>query len=148
MQNLILYFSGQNDGPGKPGGWGYHVRTEQNQEVLKGFGFIHAGPTVTCNTAEWLALQQGIERLTQQPLTFETLTVRGNSQLVIKQISLEWRVKKAHHAPFFANVSYWVQQLNVQEVLYEWIPQGKNERAIALSNQGRRSEKQGLLAVL
>lgn len=101
--DYILTFDGGADpNPGKAYG-SYHLKTRKGRERLE--SRIAFGDYLTNNQAEYLALTRGLEDLV---LTIEkagkrpedyTVEIWGDSQLVIKQLSGQWKVKDEKIVP-------------------------------------------------
>jgi ribonuclease HI len=125
--DYVLYFDGCSKGNPGPGGAGA-VLYYKGQEIWGASKFV--GIRSTNNSAEYggliLGLQEAIVREIRE------LTVRGDSQLVIKQMRGEYQVKsqkllELHQsakslAEYFKNISY------------EHVYRDKNKRADELSN--------------
>lgn len=86
----------------------------------------------TNNVAEYVGAIQALERL--HGLGYSgTVEVRGDSQLVIRQMLGEYEVKAEHLRPYHD----WLAQLarRFSSVRWEWVPRERNQRADALSKQ-------------
>lgn len=82
----------------------------------------------TNNTAEYLAVTKGLEAAIR--LHWKDLLVLSDSQLIVRQLSGEYKVKKKHLANLNARVKSLVRQLDSVE--FEWINREKNLAGIAL----------------
>jgi ribonuclease HI len=92
---LIVEFDGGSRGNPGPAGFGVVVRSADDGTALVTSGrFIG---TATNNVAEWRGLIYGLERARE--LGARELVVRGDSQLVIRQMKGEYRVKQPHLKP-------------------------------------------------
>lgn len=107
--DYVLTFDGGADpNPGR--GYGsYHLRTRAGRERLE--SRIQFGDNITNNQAEYLALLHGlrdlletIERAGKQPANY-TVDIYGDSQLVIKQLRGEYKVKDEKMLPLYRDVS-------------------------------------------
>lgn len=85
------------------------------------------------NVGEYFALIKGLEYLLNNNLENENITVLGDSNLVIKQMSNQWRIKKG---------IYYEQALICEKLIhkfpslrFEWIPREENEWADFLSKK-------------
>ncbi|MEA2639220.1 MAG: ribonuclease [Chloroflexota bacterium] len=82
------------------------------------------GSPVTNNEAEYLALIHGLEdavaTLTKQGIAPEaaTVDVRGDSQLVLRQVGGEWKVRQPHLRPLHERATALVGQLG--SVALQW----------------------------
>jgi len=66
--------------------------------VEYGYGVIGRGPGVTCNVAEWGALQRALEAVCDRE--FDRLLIHGDSLLVINQLTGYWRTHAEHLRPY------------------------------------------------
>ncbi|MCX9025299.1 MAG: ribonuclease HI family protein [Candidatus Methanoperedens sp.] len=84
----------------------------------------------TNNIAEWSALIEGLKLAAAHGCM--ELEVRGDSQLVIKQISGQYRVKSDNLIPLFNEAKKLCG--NFKEIDFKWIKREDNARTDALSN--------------
>ncbi|MGA8663685.1 MAG: ribonuclease HI [Thermoplasmata archaeon] len=86
----------------------------------------------TNNVAEYAGAIQALYRLHGLGYT-GPVEVRGDSQLVIRQMTGEYEVKAEHLRPYHE----WLTQLagKFSSVSWEWVPREQNQRADALSKQ-------------
>ena len=84
----------------------------------------------TNNIAEWSALIEGLKLATAHGC--RELEVRGDSQLVIKQISGQYRVKSENLIPLFNEAKKLCG--NFKEIDFKWINREENARTDTLSN--------------
>jgi ribonuclease HI len=89
----------------------------------------HIGVT-TNNVAEYRALIAGLEAAA--PLRARIVHVRADSQLVIKQLRGEYRVKHANLRPLYAEARALLR--SYQEVDLQHVPRAQNTEADALVN--------------
>lgn len=130
---VILCFDGACE-PRNPGGWatyGYVIR--QNGQVLtQGKGCVGHGCGMTNNVAEYAGLIAGL----QQVLDLNQagpIEVRGDSQLVINQVSGRWACRAANLQPFRQQALDLARQIG--DVAWRWVPREQNTEADALSKQ-------------
>ncbi len=134
-----LYFDGLCE-PKNPGGvatYGFIIKDENGNVVCKGKGLVGAGmfgDDVTNNVAEYTALIEGLRCFRERGLN-GPLVVRGDSQLVIRQLRGEYKVKSPRMKPLFEKVKELVKGL---DVTFEWVPREKNVEADALSREAFR----------
>jgi ribonuclease HI len=103
VYDYVLTFDGGADpNPGKAYG-SYHIKTRKGRERLE--SRIQFGDNMTNNQAEYLAMLHGLEDLVRtiekagkRPEDY-SVDVWGDSQLVIKQVRGEWKVKDAKIMP-------------------------------------------------
>lgn len=128
---IILYFDGGIKG-GNPGGaptYGW-VLEQDGVTVAEGNGLAQ-GPR-TNNVAEWAGLIAGLRALAERGI--EDAEVRGDSELVINQMTGVYRCKAAHLRAFYDEA----QRLRARHV-FRWVPRELNKRADELA--GRKIEK-------
>lgn len=125
---FALYFDGACE-PKNPGGvatYGWALM-DDSQVVSQDYGFVLEGPGATNNMAEWTALVRGVEAAA----TFNPsmLVIRGDSQLVVKQLRGDWSIHAEHLAKYRARA---VAALSCPWRV-EWIPREQNGLADSLS---------------
>lgn len=145
MAKIILYFDGACE-PFNPGGnigCGYYSHYEQTPQVriFEGSWFVGKSPLNSNNVAEYLALCLGLEKLLKLNLNNEPLLVKGDSQLVIKQMSGEWRIKDGLYRDQALSAQKLVSQFS--NIRFMWIARELNAEADKLSklkieNNGER----------
>lgn len=96
----------------------------------KKYTFSQAVGEKTNNQAEYLALIAGMEKARE--LGVKELTVRGDSQLVIRQMEGKYRVKNPNVKPLFEKAKE--IERHFDRITYEWIPREKNKEADSLAN--------------
>jgi ribonuclease HI len=100
----LTFDGGADPNPGK--GYGsYHLRTRKGKERLE--SRIQFGDYVTNNQAEYTALLRGlsdlvntIEKHGKQPENY-SVQIFGDSDLVIRQLRGDWKVKDPKLVPLF-----------------------------------------------
>lgn len=105
-----------------------HVEDEDGAEVAALYGFL--GHT-TNNVAEYAALLALLEHAAT--LAPRRLRVRSDSQLLIRQMLGEYRVKDARLKVLYAEAKRLAARLNVIE--FEHVPREENRDADALANR-------------
>ncbi len=85
----------------------------------------------TNNIAEWKALIEGLKLAKAHGC--RELEVRGDSQLIIKQISGEFRVKSDNLVPLFAEAKELCKSF--EELRFKWVRREENSYTDALSNK-------------
>ena len=134
MTDYILYTDGGSRGNPGPSGIGF---------VLK-HGFVKScdgGAPIgeaTNNVAEYEALIWGLENALALKVT--QLEVRMDSELLVKQIKGEYRVKNAALKPLFLDAFNLSQQFELCEFIH--IPREENEEADALANEAMDAQEQ------
>jgi ribonuclease HI len=91
----------------------------------------------TNNIAEWSALIEGLKLAMAHGC--RELEVRGDSQLVIKQMSGQYRVKSDNLIPLFNEARK--LRGNFKEIDFKWIKREDNARTDTLSNDALDMKK-------
>ena len=125
-----IHFDGAAKGNPGPAGYGFVIEFE-NRRVIQGYGYI--GET-TNNVAEYHGL---IEALTcAHRLGAKSIRVFSDSQLVVKQLSGEYRVKADHLKELHARA---LRLLNhFEEAHIEFVERERNKEADRLANEAIR----------
>jgi ribonuclease HI len=131
--NYIIYTDGGARGNPGPAGIGF-VITEGSTTLKRGYAYI--GET-TNNQAEYEALVwalKGLDSLILEEDREETyVEVRMDSELVIKQLRHEYKVKDAGLKKQFAKVSEQISKF--PNITFKHIPREQNAEADALANE-------------
>jgi ribonuclease HI len=114
-----------NPGPAASGA----VLIGQDGEILREVGEFLG--TATNNVAEWTALEIGLQAALEHGI--RRLAVRLDSELVVKQLSGEYRVKHPGLQPFYRRVGALIRKF--EEVDVRHVPRKQNKLADALVNQ-------------
>jgi ribonuclease HI len=131
---ILLHFDGLcHRNPGGVGTYGFVVH-EDGRKIHEGWGLVAL--RCTNNIAEYTALVRGLEYLVERSRTADPVLVRGDSELVIRQMNGEYRVKSPHLAPLFARA----RELSVRftSLRFEHVPREQNAEADALTNRAFR----------
>lgn len=146
MSIWLLHFDGLCEpNPGGVLAWGWTLRTSA-KEILSDSFYIPAAPANTSNIAEYCALGCGLKRLaqvltTEGPWGCDGIEVRGDSKLVIQQVSGKWKCKAPHLAKLrdrCAELIAQVKKLSGHAPKLVWIPREQNGAADALSRKAYR----------
>lgn len=87
----------------------------------------------TNNVAEYVALVRALEWLIQSNLQSEKIEIRSDSQLVVNQLTGNYKVRAKRIIPLYTKV---MQLKSVfHEVQIQWIPREKNTEADILTNK-------------
>jgi len=127
----ILCFDGCSKGNPGPGGAGA-VLYKNNQEIWSESKFV--GPYVTNNFAEYTGLLLGLEHISKEKKEIQTLLVRGDSQLVIKQMRGEYKVNSTNLIDLHRLAKHYAN--TIIDIDFEHVGRDSHERADALSNEG------------
>ena len=123
-----LFFDGasrQNPGPSSCGGVIYDSSGDELTTYSKYIG------TTTNNIAEYNALLIGVQRC--KALNIKNVKVFGDSNLVIKQINGEWRVKNPGLRPLHKQIKE-IEPF-FTKISYEHVYRKYNKRADELANE-------------
>ncbi len=115
--------------PGGTASWGFVLFNSDGDLVAQGAGVVGTGPGMTNNVAEWAAVEEGVRRFREMGLN-GALAIRGDSQLVVKQLGGEWRCKKPHLEAARDRV---LALLDGIAWAVEWVPREENQLADELS---------------
>jgi ribonuclease HI len=132
MEKITLNFDGSCE-PINPGGrMGFGVFITQNGKVLHEEGiFAEASPLNSNNVAEYMALCNGLQWLVDNGYSEAPIDVAGDSMLVIKQLSGEWRAKGGMYYSAFTKACQLRDQFT--NISFRWIGRDKNAEADARS---------------
>lgn len=125
--SFYLYTDGASKGnPGKSGGGAVIVDENMNEvaSAHENFGIS------TNNIAEYRALLLGLRLCVEHNIPFEHLTVRLDSELIVKQLNGIYKVKHANLKPLYDQVK-WYKYARIEHVYRE-----DNKRADYLANVG------------
>jgi ribonuclease HI len=129
-----LYFDGCSKGnPGRAGA-GAVSYNHEGSEVFAESVFV--GYRATNNEAEYTGLILGLTEALKRGITTELL-VRGDSQLVIRQMQGKYKVNSSKLAPLHQCATALASQF--EKIEFEHVYRDNNKRADALSNRGETS---------
>lgn len=124
----VLYTDGASrNNPGPSGGGAVLLGSDESRidQTRQYFG-----ANLTNNAAEYRALLMGLELV---PDDCETLVVRMDSELIIKQLQGEYAVRSENLKPYYKQVRSGLE--NIPRVVLEAVPREKNEAADRLANR-------------
>jgi ribonuclease HI len=130
MESFIytLYFDGCSKGnPGKAGA-GYVIYKETDEIAYKS---VYVGDKETNNKAEYSGLYEGLLCAIENNIT--RLHVKGDSNLVIKQMKGEYKVKSENILRIYQDTHKLCEQF--EEITFEHVYRKDNQRADHLANQ-------------
>lgn len=121
-----LYFDGAAEpfNPGAVASYGYVIR-QGPKAISIGRGVAKIGQGATNNVAEYTALMKGLEDVLKCMVPGENVVVRGDSQLVIRQLEGKYAVNAELLKPLHAQAMELLRKFNPRVTL-EWIPREKN----------------------
>jgi len=134
-ETLILNFDGGSRGNPGPAAYGIVIRAQDGTPLATIGRFIG---TATNNVAEYSALIAGLHEARR--LGAHRLVVRGDSQLIIRQMTGEYRVKHPDLQPLHRAAMALAAEF--KKISYEYHPREENSLADALANKAmdRRGE--------
>ncbi|MDD1726840.1 MAG: ribonuclease HI family protein [Methanothrix sp.] len=130
---ITIYFDGLCY-PRNPGGvaaYGYAVYRD-GKPIWRGFGAVGEGRGMTNNVAEYEALLAAARWLLDEGIE-EKIVIKGDSELVIKQMKGEYRVTSATSKKYVPEIK---RLLQGKDVSFSWVPREENEEADQLSRKG------------
>lgn len=137
MTTWKLYFDGAC--PNGVPNFGWILEDEAGKDVAKGGGDVDLlGANQTTNVAEYGGLIHGIVGSEPYLKQGDILEIYGDSQLVVRQVKGEYRVKKLHLVPYVRKVRDLVDLVKAKgvTVYLEWVPREQNTKADKLSKGG------------
>jgi len=135
VTEAALYVDGASFGNPGPSGIGFVLAI--GDEVVEGSEDIGWG---TNNQAEYRALIRGLREALDHSV--DTLHVRGDSQLIVKQVTGEYKVKQPELRKLLIEARSLVEKF--KSVRFEHVLRGFNERADALAKAGAEQAKSRL----
>jgi ribonuclease HI len=127
---ITVYFDGLCY-PVNPGGvaaYGYLIYSNGDL-IHQGWGAVGKGKGMTNNVAEYEGLKSAMQWLETQGIK-DRISVKGDSQLVIKQMRGEWQVRSSTSKKYVPIIKRLIQG---KDVRFEWIERERNEEADRLS---------------
>ena len=127
---ITVYFDGLCY-PRNPGGvaaYGYAVFRD-GKPIWRGFGAVGEGRGMTNNLAEYEALMAAAQWLVHEGIE-EKIAIRGDSELVIKQMNGQYRINSATSKKYVPEIK---KLLMGRDVSLVWVPREENEEADKLS---------------
>tara|TARA_Y100001978_G_C23544619_1_gene361476 strand:+ start:335 stop:721 length:387 start_codon:yes stop_codon:yes gene_type:complete len=116
MKEILLTF----DGGAKPNpGEGYgSFRVRENDELVFEEIEKHYGSNMTNNQTEYRALIRGCKKIIEMYEHNISLKIKGDSELIIKQIKGEYKVKNKRMKPLYTEVMNLLSNLDLYEIEY------------------------------
>ncbi|NJL70808.1 MAG: ribonuclease HI family protein [Candidatus Competibacteraceae bacterium] len=135
--------------PVNPGGYGaYGYVLYVNKEKHVGRGCLGQSETQTNNRAEYAGLGFALRKLIEvrdeiarkepNKAEVESLTILGDSMLIISQVTGKWQCKQETTQKARERIHELIKQLNIKDDdwVARWIPREANTEADVLSNEG------------
>jgi len=134
-EKIVMYTDGGSRGNPGPAAIGVYIET-----LGKKYGECLG--TKTNNEAEYGALIFGLKKIKQilgnAKAKSATIECRLDSELVVKQLNHEYKLKEKHIQEFFIEI--WNLMLDFGSVTFHHIPREKNKVADALVNEALDGE--------
>ncbi len=127
-KNLIIYTDGGARGNPGPAGIGAIAYDEQGREVFRLAKFLGLA---TNNQAEYQAVLAALQKAKQ--IGAQNLQIFMDSELVVKQLNREYKVKNKDLAPLFVKI--YNLTFSFKNVKFSHIPREQNKQADKLANQ-------------
>ena len=125
---LTIYTDGGARGNPGPAGIGAVVYNSAGQKIAEIANFLGVA---TNNQAEYQAVIAALKKAAE--LKADELDFYLDSELVVKQLKREYKVKNKDLAPLFLTVHN--LSLNFKRISYTHIPRERNQEADSLANQ-------------
>jgi ribonuclease HI len=133
----FLQHGGDNIQPSHSGLMGYGWLIFQDHKlVARGWGAFAQGKNAASNIAEYLALIEGLEALTDMGICTPNVEIHGDARCVIDQMSGLALVHSEPTRPLYQRARRLALQLG--EIQWVWIPRRSNKNADRLSRQAIR----------
>ena len=130
---IEAWFDGVTE-PHNPGGhaaYGIVVQLD-GQIVLSSGQYVGFGPAMSNNVAEYAGITAILEFIPTLPP--QPGVIRGDSKLVIMQLSGQWKAKGGLYLPYFQRAKTLYEPLRLR-IQLEWVPRKQNEACDHLSKK-------------
>lgn len=128
MKKLIIFTDGGARGNPGPAGLGVYITDESGKVVMEHSRYLGEK---TNNQAEYLAVVDALEHATQ--LGADEVDMFLDSELIVKQLHGEYRVKNKELASLFVRV--WNLSTGFKKIRYTHVRREKNKDADRLVNE-------------
>ena len=128
-------------GPVNPGGkatFGYVIRDDSGSILTSKSGVVGKGPAMSNSVAEYAALCEALEFLLKKNRENSSIEVRGDSALVMNQMSDKWKFRKGLYREKYQEAVRLRAQFT--DLRFIWIPREENEEADELSREAYERE--------
>lgn len=126
---IRLFTDGASRGNPGPASAGWHAEHADGTPVCEGHRRL---PDCTNNVAEYRAVVLGLQDLLARGHGGESLELRGDSQLILRQLAGRYRVKADDLRPWWQEASELLRSF--RNVRFVELPREQNARADALAN--------------
>lgn len=114
--------------PGGHGAYGFLVKIDGREEKAAG-GYVGCGAGISNNVAEYAGVCAVLDFLLYEKLSGPVI-IRGDSKLVIMQLSGKWKVHGGHYVPMYRKAKSMLEVLRERiqgNVKLVWIPRALND---------------------
>ena len=126
-QKIIAYTDGASRGNPGPASFGVSVLDSKGQVIFETADYLGEK---TNNEAEYMGIYCVLEMAVENKV--QDLLIKTDSQLIVRQLKGDYKVKKAHLKPFYAQCVKKINQIPLCQI--EHIVREKNKRADELAN--------------
>lgn len=129
---IECYFDGSCE-PYNPGGrMGFGVIIKKDKQVIHEWSYsVAKHPDNSNNVAEYGALEYCLKWLIENEYKKEVIFIKGDSKMVIEQMSGRWRIKAGRYKEYALSCKSLLTEFS--SIHFHWIPREKNEHADLLS---------------
>lgn len=132
-ENLNIYFDGgcQPKNPGGIATSGWFITNEKGELLADGSKVVADGGThATNNFAEYCALGLALRCLIDEKWKGKSLTIQGDSRLVIEQVAGNWNCKAKHLKKCLIRIHEYLAILDIEKGwIIQWVERNQNEHA-------------------
>jgi len=133
MNEVTIFFDG-SCGPKNPGGTAkgaWLLYDADGNLIAKECQVICSGPTATNNVSEWASLTNALRYVVTNKLSHGSkITIKGDSQIVIYQLTGEYKCRKDTLKPYYEESLALLSNYGWQA---HWIAREENQEADTLS---------------
>lgn len=142
---LIASFDGlcRPKNPGGTATWGFVVYEGENRiHAAGGLAAKPGTPQATNNYAEYMGAIRTLEWLLEGGHKETEILIRGDSELIIKQLRGEYKVKSRNLMSLHLKARRLAQEFS--SLQFEWVPREENVEADAQTNEAYRKYLSGV----
>ena len=141
MKKITIYTDGGSRGNPGPAGAGIVFCNEEGKIFKKYSHYL--GDKLTNNESEYLAVIFALKNFKKffgtKIAKTSTVYLKSDSQLIVKQMKGEYKVKDPEIQKLFLEV--WNLKTDFQDVKFKFIKREKNQEADALANEAMDNQK-------
>ena len=137
---IVVHIDGLCE-PVNPGGtatFGYVIRDDSGSILTSKSGVVGKGPAMSNNVAEYAALCEALEFLLKKNRENSSIEVKGDSALVMNQMSRKWKFRKGLYREKYQEALRLMARFT--DLRFRWIPREENEEADKLSREAHEKE--------